>query len=120
MAFSGRESMDLQQWQADTWQGAQSHKTSPAETDKSHLYREGKAQQYEISKSALSACVFFCKMNPTDNCQHPSSGPGLQDISIFLRIDRTDDHCIILPKKLAIFLPIQQIFWMLIVFMIVF
>lgn len=33
MAFSGRESVDLHQWQADAWQEAQSHKMSWAIAD---------------------------------------------------------------------------------------
>lgn len=58
MALSGRESVDLQQWHADAWQEAQSHKTSPAIADKWHLYTEGKAQQYEISKACF-ICMFL-------------------------------------------------------------
>lgn len=40
MAFSGRESVDLHQCQADAWQEAQSRKMSPATADKRHDARE--------------------------------------------------------------------------------
>ena len=98
MALSGRESVDLQQCHADAWQGAQSHKTSPAIAGKWHSY--GRARLSNIKSailSSLSACL-SCKINKgslsTRNSQHPSQGPGRQHVSISLFLDHAG-YCII-------------------------
>ena len=99
MALSGRESVDLQQWQADAWPGAQRHKPTQAIVDKWHLKGEGNAQQYQISNPFGFICVCLSyKINKGllsmrySLCY--SQGSGQQDISVSLLLDHVG-YCII-------------------------